>query len=159
MVAKGKQYNKLYKLGYFQIVLLLLILDAVPNLKRATVAPTPANHQPENQLDNDPHDYPENEQCYGDSCHHSAWKAIAVGAVGLWAVSLALSCIAFTCVIGTPITRNIGPSSKHNKCRSNHDIGVDLNLERESVWAESVAAGDDVYCPLSCDVGSRIDLG
>ena len=175
--AKGEYVD----LCNFQVILLPLILDTVPDLKGATTASAPANHHPKNQLEDDPDNYPKNEQSYSNSCHGSTWQAkpgcdvgciVAAAAtclVGLWTVPLALSCITVihwavarlrrdvgvVCALGTT---HVGPSSKHEKWWSDRDIWVDLDLERELVWANSVVTSDEVYCLLGGDVSRWINL-
>ena len=86
---------------------LLLILNRLLEVNRSAVVATPTNHQSENQLEDDPYNYPENEQSYGDSCHRSTRKAKPGCDVGqivkasitcrrkvvLWAVVRAFGCI------------------------------------------------------------------
>lgn len=69
--AWQQRAEKQSNLCYFQVIFVLLILDAVPDLEGATVTSAPADHQPENQLEDDPYKYPKNEESYGYPCHSS----------------------------------------------------------------------------------------
>ena len=71
MHGSKEQRNSLIILCYFQVIFLLLIFDAVRNLEGATVASAPADHQPENQLEEEPYNYPKNEESYTDSRYNS----------------------------------------------------------------------------------------
>ena len=69
--SKEQRNSLIIILCYFQVIFLLLIFDTVRDLEGAAAASAPADHQPENQLEDEPYNYPKNEESYSDSRHNS----------------------------------------------------------------------------------------